>query len=726
MPESARFREAFKISLAFVLAYGVSLSLDWNNVHWAGLAIAMCALSTSGEALRKGILRVGGTVLGAIVALIFMSFTLQDRWLYVLLTTVWVGFCAWKSMDSTRGYFWVLAGFVVPLMTIMSGSESQQAFQVAILRVQQTGLGIVAYTLVATFIFPAPSRQSFELEVTQQLRTMSKLFVDACHALPGNEDREDEPVSDEVRRATAQAHVGLLPKLDAAALESFEVADVRRQWSSLIADLSAFYGTLERWRLTLSDLPAAGFRQSLIGIDSFNAEIDRRLNIIVAILADGNAEISEKATGLFLEDNTDLPTFDRAAIVAAHHHMMEIDRLSGRMLATAAEIRDLPNVIAGRNGQPAKAPVGSKLRLPDPERLASTAFAMTTVVLFCLTYFYLPSLPSPPLMFGMGTALALILASTPFVPLLSVAKAGFIGLLIGWVFHLIIMPHIEGFDALGGWLFAAVFAICWIWHGPSGGLQRSMGLAFLVAVSSIDNQQTFSFTGAINFGVQMFITFAIFAITLSVPITFKNAIVFRRLVRRYFGSLNTLLETMHIDRREARTWWESQRRAYHLHQVRTIPARLLPWLMYLPTAAASPEDKKSLQGFVQSLDLLNNKVEDLLTARDLSYTDETVTQLLMELRAWREAIQTVSKGLAEGREEFLQPDYRTRLDVRMSHLEELLREIISSGAVGSENVSGDQSLYRLLGAFRGISEALLGVVEPAAKVDWTRFREARF
>jgi uncharacterized membrane protein YccC len=66
---SDRFKAAVKTALAMVLAYGVALSMNWDNAYWAGFSVAFCSLSTVGESLNKGLLRLSGTFLGGVVTL---------------------------------------------------------------------------------------------------------------------------------------------------------------------------------------------------------------------------------------------------------------------------------------------------------------------------------------------------------------------------------------------------------------------------------------------------------------------------------------------------------------------------------------------------------------------------------------------------------------------------------------------------------------------------------
>src|SRR5215468_11509621 len=90
---SDRVKTAIKIALAMVLAYGVALSMEWDNAYWAAFAVAFCTLSTVGESLNKGLLRLSGTLLGSLAALTLIAMFPQDRWLFLACMTVFIGFC---------------------------------------------------------------------------------------------------------------------------------------------------------------------------------------------------------------------------------------------------------------------------------------------------------------------------------------------------------------------------------------------------------------------------------------------------------------------------------------------------------------------------------------------------------------------------------------------------------------------------------------------------------
>src|SRR6516162_5354040 len=103
---SDRIKTAIKTALATVLAYAVALAMDWENAYWAAFAVAFCTLSTAGESLNKGLLRLSGTVLGSLAAVTLIALFSQDRWLFLIGMTIFTGFCAYMMPGTSRWYFW--------------------------------------------------------------------------------------------------------------------------------------------------------------------------------------------------------------------------------------------------------------------------------------------------------------------------------------------------------------------------------------------------------------------------------------------------------------------------------------------------------------------------------------------------------------------------------------------------------------------------------------------
>ncbi|MBW1819368.1 MAG: FUSC family protein [Deltaproteobacteria bacterium] len=81
MTLSTHSKEAIKTGLAMAIAYGIALQMDWHNPKWAGIAVAMISLSTAGESLNKGVMRMLGTLVGFPASITAWGLTRSEkRW----------------------------------------------------------------------------------------------------------------------------------------------------------------------------------------------------------------------------------------------------------------------------------------------------------------------------------------------------------------------------------------------------------------------------------------------------------------------------------------------------------------------------------------------------------------------------------------------------------------------------------------------------------------------
>lgn len=292
--------------------------------------------------------------------------------------------------------------------------------------------------------------------------------------------------------------------------------------------------------------------------------------------------------------------------------------------------------------------------------------------------------------------------------------------------HILVMPHLSGFFGLGTMIFLVAFSICWIWHTPSQAIGRCFSLAFFATLLQISNPQVYSFTFVANFAVAFIIPLGVLTIASTLPVSFKPARVIQRLLDRYFVSAVALLETLHKDARQEDSWWSRQKRQYHTSQITRIPGRLSIWVTALPVDALGPEGRRSMLDVCESLDVLSNRLRDLTALRSTRHDEEWITVMLPNVRPWRLAIQNVLARLSDAPEELVTTKLQQALTARLQCLEEVVDKAIAQGVEARVGLEQSTNLYRELGAFRGVSEAVVTVVERSEKLDWPRFRETRF
>ena len=113
MSRTTILKEAIKTGLAFAVVFGIAMQLGWMNPYWAGWAVAVIALPTAGESIRKGTLRVVGTIPGCLAALAIHALAPQERWLFMLLTCGWAFLTTYLMVSRPKdSYVWVMAGYV--------------------------------------------------------------------------------------------------------------------------------------------------------------------------------------------------------------------------------------------------------------------------------------------------------------------------------------------------------------------------------------------------------------------------------------------------------------------------------------------------------------------------------------------------------------------------------------------------------------------------------------
>src|SRR6201982_1730159 len=96
---------ALKVTLAAMLCYIVYMAIDWSGIHTALITCTFIALETTGATLHKGILRIGGWVIGGELALFTIVFLMPHMVTIASLVVVVACACAiagWVASGTER------------------------------------------------------------------------------------------------------------------------------------------------------------------------------------------------------------------------------------------------------------------------------------------------------------------------------------------------------------------------------------------------------------------------------------------------------------------------------------------------------------------------------------------------------------------------------------------------------------------------------------------------
>ncbi len=720
---SDRFKHAFKVALAMVITYGIAMSMDWEKPFWAGISVIFCSMATAGESIDRGVQRVVGTALAAAAALTLIALFPQERWLFLLAMSAFIAVCTYFWAGWSRNSFiWLNAGFNLPIVALLGEGLAASTFDMAILRTQQTGLGVVVYSLVAVLVWPRKGGTEFRKAMVGVCDTEIELCKRYFRRTADNLEEDD---TSQLRAELLRELSGLGGRLQGATYASAEIWEQRRTWRRCISQFSALHEALDQWHTGVRRLTDFDMRQLLPGVAEFANEIETRLSAIRGMLSGQpparqprNVEVATDWDAL-----GGLPHVRRAAILLCHDQLARIDMLTRSLFDTASVIGGVHS--SGRSGL-----TDTATRTPfviDLDRLAATARQSVVLWLVIFLVIYMPAFPNPVGTIALANAFGMAFAIVPFVQarvllVPTVAGAAFAGSL-----YIFLMPHLSGFWELGAMIFAATLLIGYLYYRPQDFLARAMGLTMLVIVIGAENEQTYS----ILYFANWFICAVFFVTALCVawrfPMSFRPEVRFLSMQRRYFHSLCWLLseDRSHAEDGGTNSLWR-RRRAHHLHEITVLPRRLQAWSATLPADMMNKGDMKQLQSFVHALEEITDRTRALSQADSATPAHPRAADLTGLMREWRTSLQGISRELSVRPGPADLTVSRARLQETVARIEEQIEDALDNFGEKGLSPAERENVYRMLGVCRRVSDALMDAIEKVLPIDWTRFREARF
>ena len=482
MTLSTRAKEAIKTGFAMAISYGIALQLGWEKPSWAGMAVAMISLSTAGQSINKGTMRMLGTLVGLAAALTFLALFPQDRWLFMVVVSLYVGFCTYMLTGKKLVYFWFVSAFVCMLITIAGGANSQNAFYTALTRAQETGLGILVYSLVSIFLWPQSSAAHLN-EVSRKLfTTQRQLYRTYCGLMTGESAGEEY-------RALRLQEIQLLAQfgqiLSGAQTDTYEVWEVRHQWQHFKDQATVLMETLERWRESLGGIQHINLAGLLPNLKPVCLEVDQRLEQIERML-NGKDPIQVPGQVPLIIDKDlvhELNHFQKAAVAVTKAQIDHLQDISRSLFDCVREIKGIslptrmPRRIGGRTFVPAL----------DPDRLAAALQVVLTLWIAFLVWVYIDP-PGHAMFVFFATLLAMISAMMNQRP--SIMFLPFVyGSAVAGILYVFVMPRLSGYAELGLMIFGVTFGYYYLFWQPRQGLIKVAGMACFIVHTSIQNQQ---------------------------------------------------------------------------------------------------------------------------------------------------------------------------------------------------------------------------------------------
>jgi uncharacterized membrane protein YccC len=718
---STRSKEAIKTGLAMAISYGIALQLGWDKPSWAGMAVAMISLSTAGQSLNKGAMRLLGTLVGLAAALAFLALFPQDRWLFMVVLSLYVGLCTYMLTGKKLVYFWFVGAFVCILISFSGGANSQNAFYTALLRAQETGMGILVYSLVSVFLWPQSSATQLN-DVSRKLFTTQLQLYRAYRGLMTGESDGEEFRGLRLQEVQLLSQFG--QSLNGAQTDTYEVWEVRHQWQRFQDLATVLMETLERWRENFAGIRQLNLRKLLPNLGSVCLEIDRRLENIELMLIGKDPIQIPRPSALKIDKAQiqDLTHFQKAAVAVTKAQIDRIEDISRSLFDSVQDIKGF----SSHSG--ISRPFVERTLDPvlDPDRLSAVLQVMLTLWVAFLVWVYI----DPPghamfvfltTLFAMISAMTRLRVSMMFLPFVY-------GSAIAGILYVFVMPQLSGYTELGLMIFSVTFGYYYLFWRPQQALIKIAGVATFLIHTSIQNQQIYNFAAYSNSTAMIILACSLAIATSYILASPRPEKAFLRLLTRFCRHSEFLMSRTALDRDEQKGLAIRWQMAFYRNDLLEIPAKLTILGQRTDYRLLSGQTSEQVQLLVTSLQALAYKIKELVEVRELPQADLLVEAVLDDLRAWRLTAQELLRLWADdpALAASQSAEIRDRLVARISRLEAQIGETFCNVEEGNLSEGEFENFYRILGAFKGLSESGIEYSQIAQGIDWALWKEARF
>lgn len=147
--DPARVRQGLVAAVSTILATTLALLLELQSPWWAAISGFMSLMSTGSGSMRRALLRLTGTVAGALLGFVMARWLPYDIFAFYLFLggCTMVGVLAMQV--SPHGLAWLFLTITAILVLLMSLNDPQLAFEIACNRVLEVGVGVASAIITA-------------------------------------------------------------------------------------------------------------------------------------------------------------------------------------------------------------------------------------------------------------------------------------------------------------------------------------------------------------------------------------------------------------------------------------------------------------------------------------------------------------------------------------------------------------------------------------------------
>jgi len=179
---SSKAKFAIKASLSIVIVYIIAFYQGWQSPSTSAITISLVAsIGSLQDTLKKGAFRTIGTLIGAILGMILIALYPQDRFDYLLSSSILVALVFYIGRIY-RGDTTILFLTGMTIMLVFQNNQAQDAFIYGLNRTYMTIFGVMVYTIVDVMLWKETTPQE-DNTLKPLLDIKDSLGIDKKHQL---------------------------------------------------------------------------------------------------------------------------------------------------------------------------------------------------------------------------------------------------------------------------------------------------------------------------------------------------------------------------------------------------------------------------------------------------------------------------------------------------------------------------------------------------------------
>ena len=157
-----------------------------------------------------------------------------------------------------------------------------------------------------------------------------------------------------------------------------------------------------------------------------------------------------------------------------------------------------------------------------------------------------------------------------------------------------------------------------------------------------------------------------------------------------------------------------------------VPNKVSFWSKFIKVNALHNMSAEDLQSTVSTLHKLALHIEDLLNIRNQPELVKSLESLPKNKAVWTAYLNEIFELLEKDPTGLDPGKYRQRFDMLVDNMEQSINDALLSVDHGALTREDYIRFYRLLAAYRSVSEAVLEYAASAYQIDAAEWREVRF